>query len=135
MLPRSYFGFPTAVPPPFSPYGFQPGRLPCLVAPPKDSITESSVWEKGEPISGLNPSQFRRDSYGRTMRWEDHGDKNSHFGWEIDHIVPRADGGRHELANVQPLHWRSHMGKTTTENRLRHMKRLLIGYPYPVSSS
>ncbi len=69
------------------------------------------VWEKGSVIPGLNPDVWRRDACGTWMRYADHGDTTSAYGWEIDHIIPRSRGGQTILSNLQPLHWRTNRHK------------------------
>ncbi|MGC2237088.1 MAG: HNH endonuclease signature motif containing protein [Pyrinomonadaceae bacterium] len=48
------------------------------------------------------------------MRYTDHGNTNSEFGWEIDHIYPEARGGKTVLGNLQPLYWKTNRQKSDT---------------------
>jgi 5-methylcytosine-specific restriction endonuclease McrA len=43
--------------------------------------------------------------------------------WELDHIVPLADGGTHELANMQTLCRPCHRAKTAREAAERARRR------------
>ena len=38
--------------------------------------------------------EWRRDHNGSAMWFSDYGDRNSDYGWEIDHIVPSSLAGR-----------------------------------------
>jgi hypothetical protein len=69
------------------------------------------VWKKGRTDVRYNSSTWRMDSYGRWMKFEDYG-TTGQFGWELDHIMPVARGGKDELANLQPLHWESNRAKS-----------------------
>jgi len=48
------------------------------------------------------------------MRYTDHGDHQSKFGWEIDHIRPVSKGGSDRLDNLQPLYWENNRRKGDT---------------------
>jgi len=64
-----------------------------------------AVWNKGKPIFQNDPSIWRRDDHGNMIRYSDYGDRNSKYGWEIDHYpLPAALGGSDDLANLRPLH-------------------------------
>lgn len=68
-----------------------------------------SVWQKAQEVPG-SPN-FRIDAYGGWMQFERYGNRNSDFGWEIDHIYPRSKGGGDHFDNLQPLNWRNNVEK------------------------
>ena len=45
------------------------------------------------------------------MNFPEHGNRDSEYGWEIDHIEPVALGGGDELTNLQPLNWQNNVKK------------------------
>ncbi|MCC6351989.1 MAG: HNH endonuclease [Fimbriimonadaceae bacterium] len=61
------------------------------------------VWQKGAVIPGYDSAMWRHDAFGRVMRWSDYGNRNSEYGWEIDHIVSTAVGGGDHIGNLRPL--------------------------------
>jgi 5-methylcytosine-specific restriction endonuclease McrA len=73
-----------------------------------------AVWGKGTPIQGYDSRMWRRDAYGSAMRYTDHGDTSSVYGWEIDHIKPSSLGGSNQLTNLQPLQWERNRAKSDT---------------------
>jgi hypothetical protein len=70
-----------------------------------------TAWQKANPVHGRDPNEWRVDAYGNLIRFDDHGDRSSPYGWEIDHIVPRARGGDDWLTNTRALHWRANVRK------------------------
>ena len=48
-----------------------------------------AVWKKGTVVPNYDPSLYRKDECGAWMRFKEYGDRNSIYGWEIDHITPR----------------------------------------------
>ena len=68
-----------------------------------------AIWKKGEIVSERKPSEWRRDDFGNHIRFDDYGDRDSVFGWEVDHIVPLADGGTNKPSNLRPLQWESNV--------------------------
>lgn len=79
-----------------------------------DEQTKRAVWIKGTPIDRYDSAIWRRDACGHTMNYHEHGNTNSQYGWEIDHIVPRARGGQTVLSNLQPLYWDNNRKKGDT---------------------
>jgi hypothetical protein len=69
------------------------------------------AWDRAEIFSGLNPLLWRVDPYRSLIYWNDYGDTNSDYGWEIDHVWPKASGGADHPRNHQALHWRNNRAK------------------------
>lgn len=74
--------------------------------------TIQGVWEKGEKVSENNKDHFRKDKCGAWIAKSQYGNRDSIYGWEIDHIIPRSDGGHNELPNLRPLQWENNMAKS-----------------------
>jgi hypothetical protein len=72
-------------------------------------LQKDAVWAKGNVIPGFDPAVWRRDSMGSVMRYSDYGDRDSGYGWEIDHTHP---DGPDELWNLRPLYWRNNVTKS-----------------------
>ena len=74
------------------------------------TLTEESrkiaVWAKGRVIAGYDASIWRHDDFGFVIRFSDYGDRNSEYGWEIDHIIASALSGPDNITNLRPLHHR-----------------------------
>lgn len=79
-------------------------------------LTIILVWSKANTIIGQEPSKYRMDNCGSIMEFSKHGDRNSEFGWEIDHINPVANDGDDNLDNLQPLNWKNNLAKSDKLN-------------------
>jgi len=74
-----------------------------------DEQTIQKVWEKGVVIANNDPAILRQDVCTAWIRRNEHGNRDSIYGWEIDHINP--DGGD-ELSNLRPLQWKNNVEKS-----------------------
>ena len=73
-----------------------------------------AVWKKASPIPDYDADVWRRDMCGSAIKYSDHGNTDSVYGWEIDHIKPTARGGTDDLSNLQPLQWENNRRKGDT---------------------
>ena len=71
---------------------------------------------KGAIIVGKDPAIWRKDICGYTMKFGEHGNRNSNDGWEIDHINPVSNGGNDNNGNLQPLYWENNSRKADSIN-------------------
>ena len=71
-----------------------------------------AAWACTSPVGGqMNAWEFRKDSYGNLLRYDDFGNRHSPFGWELEYIVSRALGGSTDPGNLQALHWKANAAR------------------------
>lgn len=75
-----------------------------------------AVWGKGYVVQGFDSSQFRKDQCGAWIIRSEYGNRNSDYGWEIDHISP---GGADVLSNLRPLQWQNNVAKSDGHLKVR----------------
>ena len=73
------------------------------------------IWLKAQKISDDHDANgYRKDSAGAWIKRSMRGDRSSetNFGWEVDHIKPKSDGGTNDISNLRPLHWMNNLSKS-----------------------
>ncbi|OGQ22812.1 MAG: hypothetical protein A3I05_08115 [Deltaproteobacteria bacterium RIFCSPLOWO2_02_FULL_44_10] len=71
------------------------------------------IWFKAKNAGAENDRNgFRKDKYGAWIKWSDYGNRNSQYGWEVDHIIATANGGSDTMSNLCPLHWKNNASKS-----------------------
>lgn len=86
-----------------------------------------SVWQKGQVCQNNDPRYWRKDACNAWIGFQFYGNRDSEYGWEIDHIIPN---GSNMLFNLQPLHWMNNAKKgdgtlmcPVTSNGIKNIKR------------
>lgn len=77
----------------------------------QDQKTIDYVWKQGLVEEGYDSDLFRKDAAGAWMSRSEYGNRDSKFGWEIDHIYPTALGGDSEEKNLRPMQWENNQSK------------------------
>ena len=85
-----------------------------LVMPFNEKIIRD-VWAKGQVVGSNNPDEYRKDECGAWMYFSHYSNRNSQYGWEIDHIKFVDHVASKDLNNLRPLQWQNNICKGSGE--------------------
>jgi len=77
-----------------------------------DDKTKIAVRNKGKAIGTNDPKVWRKDECDAWIQFSKYGDRDSQYGWEIDHITSQDHGGTDALSNLRPLQWENNASKS-----------------------
>ncbi len=75
----------------------------------ENSITK--IWDKAVLVDGFDSNMIRKDCCGALILKSEFGNRNSKFGWEIDHVYPLSKGGDDNFLNLRPMQWENNVAK------------------------
>lgn len=70
-----------------------------------------TIWDSLTTFPNENPNIFRYDPCGAKIKFSDYDNRESEFGWTIDHKYPVSLGGNNHPKNLQALHWKTNEKK------------------------
>ncbi len=73
--------------------------------------TIQNVWNKASVVDGFDSAAIRKDSCGAWIIRNHYGQRDSDYGWEIDHVFPEALGGGDDIINLRAMQWENNMAK------------------------
>ena len=72
---------------------------------------KKTAWERARKIEGYDAAMFRQDACGAWIIWDQYGNRENSYGWEIDHILPISKGGRDIADNLRALQHQNNASK------------------------
>lgn len=76
-----------------------------------DEKTIEQVWELARTVEGFNPNIVRKDACGAWIMRNQYNNRDSAFGWEIDHVYPLSMGGTDDAINLRAMQWENNVSK------------------------
>lgn len=74
-------------------------------------IDHNAIWEKAILVEGYDPDLIRKDCCGAWILKDEYANRDSRFGWEVDHIFPESLGGGNDSDNLRPMQWENNVSK------------------------
>lgn len=81
--------------------------------------TINEIWSRGQVVDGFDSAKVRKDACGAWIIKDNYGNRNSPFGWEVDHIYPESKLREKSvpmsiidnITNLRPLNWKNNDSK------------------------
>lgn len=76
-------------------------------------------WGLTNEVDGENPDEVRRDASGAIIHYREYKDRDSDYGWEIDHIYPKSllleanvpEELINDPINLRAMNWKNNVSK------------------------
>lgn len=76
---------------------------------------KDEVWKKGTVVDKYDENRWRKDACGAWMNYNEYGNTDSKYGWQVDHIFPNSfledndvsEEDRDNLINLRPMQWKN----------------------------
>lgn len=72
---------------------------------------KSAAWNKADTTISNDENEWRKDACGAWIHWASYGNRDSKYGWEVDHITSVDHGGTDEDSNLRALQWQNNVSK------------------------
>lgn len=72
---------------------------------------KSAAWNKATVVGKNDPNVWRKDECGAWIGWGEYGNRDSQYGWEVDHITSKDHGGTDADSNLRALQWENNASK------------------------
>lgn len=69
------------------------------------------IWNHATQVEGFNPDIIRKDACGAWIMRNQYANRDSIFGWEIDHVYPISMGGADDFVNLRAMQWENNASK------------------------
>ncbi|RLA48080.1 MAG: HNH endonuclease [Gammaproteobacteria bacterium] len=76
-----------------------------------------AAWNKAKTVGENDSKVWRQDDCDAWIKWSEYGNRDSQYGWEMDHITSQDHGGGDEDSNLRALRWENNVSKG--EGRLK----------------
>lgn len=70
------------------------------------------VWKKWQIVSWNDTTKWRKDECWAWIWYDFYWNRESEYGWEIDHISPQSNWWNDNLSNLRPLQWENNLNKS-----------------------
>lgn len=79
---------------------------------PYTEAERTYFWTRLRAVQNRDPALWRLDDFGNLLFWSDYGNRDSPFGWEIDHVVPKELKGSSYPSNLRALSWKANVNRS-----------------------
>jgi len=69
------------------------------------------AWEKAQVVDNNDSNIWRKDPCNAWIKRSEYGNKESKYGWEIDHAYPSSLGGKDDDDNLRAMHHENNRSK------------------------